>query len=149
MKLDRMGLVLIIAGVMVLFGNTVSYKMPVGDAAIGYLVLVALTLSGVLAARGFPIKLPFVFWVSIIAVFSTSAISPLAEVIVHYSNQVNFLALTTPILAYAGLAVGKDLGAFKQVSWRIVLVALTVFTGTFFFATLTAQAMLTLEGSIK
>jgi len=148
MKLDRTVLVLLIAGVMATFGNSVSYKFPLGEAAIGYGIMVLLTISGILVARFFPIKLPVVFWISIVALFSTCPLSPVAETIIFYTGKVDFLALTTPILAYAGLAVGKDIEAFKKVSWRIVIVAFTVFTGTFLFATIVAQIMLKLEGVI-
>ena len=148
MKLERTVLILFIAGMMTMFGNTVSYKFPFGEAAIGYLMMLALTISGIVAAKIFPIKLPMVFWISIVAVLSTSPVSPVAQPIIYYTGKINFLALTTPILAYAGLAVGKDMEAFKKISWRIVVVALTVFTGTFLFATIVAQIMLKIEGII-
>ena len=148
MKLMHIALLLLIAGAMSLFGNTACYKLPLGEAAIGYAIIAALTILGVAVAKIFPFKLPMVFWISIVAVLSTSPISPVAKTITYYTGKVEFLALTTPILAYAGLSIGKDLEAFKKVSWRIVLVALTVFTGTFLFATLVAQIMLKIEGVI-
>ena len=59
-----------------------------------------------------------------------------------------FLATTTPVLAYAGLSLGKDLGAFRRLSWRIIPVALAVTAGTFICATALAQLVLHLEGLI-
>jgi hypothetical protein len=44
--------------------------------------------------------------------------------------------------------VGKDLNIFKKMSWKIVLVALAVYTGTFVFATIIAQMMLKSMGLI-
>lgn len=148
MKLQEYAGVLLIAGVMVLAGNTIGYKMPVGEALIGYLILAGLTLVGIIVQRVLPFKLPIVFWVSIIAILSTSPLSPLAQIITYYTGKVDFLALCTPILAFAGLGVGKDLEAFKKISWKIVLVALCVYTGTFVFATMVAQIMLHIEGVI-
>ena len=58
------------------------------------------------------------------------------------------MATTTPILAYAGLCVGKDLEAFKKLSWRIIPVALCVAAGTFLCATMRAEFVLHLEGVI-
>ena len=58
------------------------------------------------------------------------------------------LATTTPVLAYAGLSLGKDLGAFRRLSWRIIPVALAVTAGTFICATALAQFVLHLEGLI-
>ena len=51
-------------------------------------------------------------------------------------------ATTTPVLAYAGLSLGKDLGAFRRLSWRIIPVALAVTAGTFICATALAQLVL-------
>lgn len=148
MKMKETILILLLAGVMAIIGNTLSYKMPVGEAAIGYVIMVAIAVIGMVVARLFPIKLPMVFWISIIAVLSTTPISPVAKSIAYYTGKVDFLALTTPILAYAGLSVGKDLASFQKISWRIVVVAVCVYTGTFLFATMVAQIMLKFEGII-
>lgn len=62
-------------------------------------------------------------------------------------KHINFLATTTPILAYGGLCLGKDLEAFKRLSWRIVPVAMAVASGSFLCATALAELMLHLEAS--
>lgn len=148
MKLHEYGFVLLLAGVITIVGNTISYKFPIGEAIIGYLILTAITLIGIGIQRVLPFKLPIVFWVSIIAILSTTPLSPVAKTVSYYSGRVDFLALCTPILAYAGLGVGKDLEDFKKISWKIVIVALCVYTGTFIFATAVAQLMLHIEGVI-
>ena len=56
------------------------------------------------------------------------------------------MALATPILAYAGLSFGKDLNEFKKLGWRIVVVSLVVYTGTFLFATVIAEIGFRLTG---
>ena len=73
---------------------------------------------------------------------------PGQEWIIAKTSQVTFLATTTPVLAYAGLSLGKDLGAFRRLSWRIIPVALAVTAGTFICATALAQFVLHLEGLI-
>ena len=148
MKWLDMILVFALMGVMSLVGNTLGYNMPLADAAIGYAIMMVITLLGILLSRVIPFKLPMVFWISIIALLSTSSLSPIAKPIIAYTSKVDFLALCTPILAYAGLSVGKDLPMFKQMSWRIVVVALAVYTGTFVFATMIAEVMLRVEGLI-
>lgn len=148
MKLAEYGAVLLIAGVMAIAGNTIGYKLPAGEAIVGYLILTAITLVGIAVQRLLPFKLPIVFWVSIIAILSTTPLSPVAKTVSYYTGKVDFLALCTPILAFAGLGVGKDLEAFKKISWKIVIVALCVYTGTFLFATMVAQVMLHVEGVI-
>ena len=54
--------------------------------------------------------------------------------------------ITTPVLAYCGLSLGKDIDAFKRLSWRIVPVALAVGAGSFICATVLAEIILHLEG---
>lgn len=148
MKWLDMILIFGLMGVMSLIGNTIGYKLPLVDATIGYAIMMVITLIGILLSRVVPFKLPMVFWISIVALLSTSPVSPIAKPIIAYTSKVDFLALCTPILAYAGLSVGKDLAMFKQMSWRIIVVALAVYTGTFVFATLIAEVMLRVEGLI-
>lgn len=148
MKWLDMILIFGLMGVMSLIGNTIGYKLPLVDATIGYAIMMVITLIGILLSRVVPFKLPMVFWISIVALLSTSPLSPLAKPIIAYTSKVDFLALCTPILAYAGLSVGKDLAMFKQMSWRIIVVALAVYTGTFVFATFIAEVMLRVEGLI-
>jgi len=148
MKLIETALVLLIMGVMTIAGNTIGYHFPITVSIIGYLIMMAITLLGIVLAKFIPLKLPMVFWISVIAILATSSISPYAKVITEYTSKVDFLALTTPILAYAGLSIGKDLAVFKKMSWRIVVVALAVYTGTFICATAIAQVMLKIEGII-
>jgi hypothetical protein len=94
------------------------------------------------------LPMPMVFWISVLALLSTSPISPCAKTVLYYTNNLDFMAFTTPILAFAGLAVGKDLEMLKRMSWRIVIVALAVYTGTFVFATAIAQIILRAQGLI-
>lgn len=140
--------IFLLTGIMVVIGNNIGYKHPIHEAVVGYLIMVAIIVVGMVITKVFPFKLPMVFWVSVVALLSTSPLSPIAKTISYFTGKVDFLALATPILAYAGLAVGKDLEAFKKLSWRIVIVAILVFTGTFLFATIIAQVMLKIEGVI-
>lgn len=148
MKWTENVVIFLITGIITVIGNTISYKAPVPEAAAGYLILLVITLVGMALGKYMPLKLPMVFWISLLALLSTSPVSPWAKTISYYTGKIDFLALCTPILAYAGLSVGKDLAMFKQMSWRIIVVALAVYTGTFVMATAIAQVMLSIEGII-
>ena len=113
----------------------------------GILVIVAIAFFGVVIQMlpGFN-KLPVVFWVSLTAVIVSIPSFPGGVWIVEQTKHINFLATTTPILAYGGLCLGKDLEAFKRLSWRIVPVAMAVASGSFLCATALAELMLHLEG---
>lgn len=148
MSLRNMAIALFLFGILTLAGNTIGYKIPVGDALIGYGIMMVITLLGAGIAKIAPLKLPMVFWISIVALLSTSPVSPVAAKVTMYTAKIDFLAICTPILAYAGLSVGKDMAAFKKLSWRIVGVALAVYTGTFLFATVIAEFVLRFQGTI-
>lgn len=148
MSIRDMFVAFTLMGIMTIAGNTIGYKIPAGEAAIGYIIMLVITLLGAGLTRVMPFKLPMVFWVSIVALVATAPISPIASTITSYTSKVDFLAICTPILAYAGLSIGKDIDAFKQMSWRIIVVALAVYTGTFLFATVIAEVVLRFEGII-
>ena len=142
MKWKESVVIFIVAGIIAVIGNTIGYKLPWDVALIGYLMLVSITLLGMALSEFFPIKLPMVFWISLISLLSTSPISPVNKIVLDYTNKMEFMAIATPILAYAGLAVGKEM------SWRIVVVALAVYTGTFVFAVIIAETVLRAQGII-
>ena len=139
--------ILVLTGVLGLVSNLVGYKgNPIADFT-GSALLVIIAFAGILIAHVPGLKkLPVVFWVSILAVVCSVPEIPGTAWIVAQTNHINFLATTTPILAYGGLSLGKDIPAFKRLSWRIVPVALMVASGSFICATVMAEIMLHLEG---
>jgi len=141
-------LIFIVAGLVTVAVSITGYGIPATDALIGCGIIVGVTIAGIAAAKVLPGNLPMVFWVSILAIGVATPVSPFAGFISAYTNKVDFLAICTVVLSYAGLTIGKDLAMFKQMSWRIIVVALAIYTGTFVFATVIAQIMLHLEGLI-
>ena len=133
-KLKDYIFILLVTGLYTGVANTFGYNGDLAQGAVGILVIVAIAFFGVVIQMlpGFN-KLPVVFWVSLTAV-------------IEQTKHINFLATTTPILAYGGLCLGKDLEAFKRLSWRIVPVAMAVASGSFLCATALAELMLHLEG---
>lgn len=148
-KMRDMIFILLVSAFFCLIANILQGQTDLAKSAIGMLILVALTVFAVgVANLPYFNKLPTVFWVSLLAVVASLPEMPLSATILDYTNSVNFLALTTPVLAYAGLSLGKDIEAFKKLSWRIVPVALASAAGCFLCATMVAQVMLHLEGAI-
>ena len=129
--------------------NVVSFPAMVEASIIGVLVIVGLGVIGLLLSK-LPVlkKIPMVAWVSAVAIYVSSPIFPWSGWIVAVTGKVQFMAIATPILAYAGLAIGKDLEMFKKMSWRIIPVALAVCAGTFVFAAVIAHFALKWEGVI-
>ena len=146
--LDQL-LILLWVGVITVVGNRIGYGAPLVDSILGMILLVLITVVGLIITEVIPIKLPAVFWISVVALLVTSPLNPYGSMLEkEYIGKINFLALATGILAYAGLAVGKDLKLFQQLSWKIVIVAVAVYTGTFLGATAIAEVILKLTGKI-
>lgn len=137
--------VLVLIGIIAILGNWVGYDVSPITALPGIILIVLFTVIGLSLNVAIP-KIPAVIWISLIALIATTPIFPGNEWIVEKTGKINFMALATPILAYAGLSLGKDLESFKKLGWRIVIVSLVVYTGTFLFATLFAEIVFKLQG---
>ncbi|PLR78373.1 hypothetical protein CU633_05825 [Bacillus sp. V3-13] len=138
--------ILVLIGIIAILGNWVGYGVSPIQALPGILIIILITIAGLSLTSFLPVKIPAVVWISLFALLVTSPIFPGNAAIVAQTEKINFMALATPILAYAGLSFGKDIDSFKQLSWRIVVVSLVVYTGTFLFATLFAEIIFHLQG---
>lgn len=86
---------------------------------------------------------PILGWVSI-----TSLIMCLiSDFFVEAIQAVDFLSITTPILTFAGISVANRLADLRKTSWKIAIVAVFVFTGTYIGSSLIAQLGLYLSGN--
>lgn len=146
-EMKDMFFILLVTGIFSWGANLINIHPDLAGSAVGVFFLVVLATIGIFLSK-LPLlgKLPMVFWVSIVAVVVSIPGFPGGAFVLSYTKQVSFIALTTPLLAYAGLSVGKDMEAFKALSWRIIPVALAVAAGSFICATVLAEIMLHLEG---
>lgn len=133
-------------GLIALIGNWIGYGVSLLEALPGMIMILIFTIVGYALAHYLPFKFPAVAWISLIAMIVTSPIFPGSSVLAEFTSKLNFMALATPILAYAGLSFGKDIQDFKKMSWRIVVVSLVVYTGTFLVATIFAEISFLLTG---
>ncbi|RST58568.1 hypothetical protein D5F11_017180 [Siminovitchia terrae] len=138
--------ILSLIGVIAIIGNWVGYKVNPIEALPGIMLIVIITIIGLSLTSFLPIKIPAVVWISLIALIATTPIFPGNGWIVEQTSKINFMAIATPILAYAGLSLGKDIDAFKKLGWRIVIVSLVVYTGTFLFASIFAEIVFRIQG---
>jgi hypothetical protein len=141
-------LLLIIMGITILIGNCIATKVPIVDGIIGMLLLIVITLAGMALNKLVP-KLPMIFWISLIGLLVTSPLTTYGAYLDKtYFSKINFLSIATLSLAYAGLGLGKNIGLFKELSWKVVVVSLAVYTGTFIGAALISQVVLKAMGMI-
>lgn len=126
--------------VMAVIGNALNYDGAIDATAF----LAAFTITGIAAvafivARIFPVRLPVVLWCSMFGILATYPAFAWSPLFVELTDSINFMALSAPILAFAGLSLAKDIPAFRRLGWRIVVVSLCANAGTFLGATIIAQ----------
>jgi hypothetical protein len=126
-------------GVMVLIGNRIGHGVPVLEALPGVLIMIVAVLIGDLIYIGTRRILPAVCWISFMAMAMTFPHTPYAAEVAALTGKVNFLAMITPMLTFAGLSLAKDIPAFRRLGWRIVVVSLMANAGVFLAATVIAQ----------
>lgn len=108
-----------------------------GGSLAGMIILTLITLVGYFLSYVVPAKkISAVLWISIIAIFIASPISPVSDFVVKSVDNVSINAIITPILGYAGIIIGKDWGAFKKVGARGIIVSVFVIIGTFLISSL-------------
>ena len=137
-------LVLLITAVLSLVANALSSNIPFLDAVPGMVILIVISLAGIVAARVLPGGIPAVALGCIL----TYPGFPGSEIVNMYMKKVGFLSLCTPILAYAGISIGKDMDAFKKTGWRIVVLACVIFVGTYLGSAIIAEVILKALGQI-
>jgi len=150
MKIYEFFTLAIIGGLLVVVGQYFGYKdQNFLELLLGVSIIVVIGSIGFCITKiPYANKIPSIAWVSAVAIFSSSPWFLYSDLIVSATSKIEFMAVTTPALAFAGLSIGKELGAFKDISWKIIPVALVAIAGVFICATIIAQITLTLSGSI-
>ena len=138
---------LVIVCLVGLVMNTVGPAIPLADGFVGMVVIYLITMVGLLLTRFAPFYLPSVAWISLVGILATLPWTPGSEWIVEQAKSVNFLALATPALAYAGFAIAKkEIEVARHSGWKLALVAGLVFLGTYAGSVLVAELILRLQG---
>ena len=148
MKFKNALIVLLITALVSLVGNFVGPKINPITALPGMLILVGIAAAGIGLAKIIPGKIPAVAYIVTLAAIMTIPGVPFSKEVYEYTSKVNFLALCTPILAYAGIYTGKNLSALKNTGWRIFILAVAVMLGTYIFSALISHFVLKLIGQI-
>ncbi|MCI8854409.1 MAG: hypothetical protein HFI31_03045 [Lachnospiraceae bacterium] len=146
-------LIFFIAAIMTMIGNcinTVTDKNPdtfvsILDGIPGLLILMAIAL--VSSILGFLVpKVPTIVWITIIGILLAMPYNTITgPVVAEQVGKLGLLPLCTPVLAYAGVSIGKDWVEFKRIGWRGILVALLVMVGTYLGSAIVAQIILSAQ----
>lgn len=138
---------LLIACAIGLIANQVGTGTSVLAALPGMAILYLVSVAGIVLARYVPLKLPGVAWTSLLAILVTIPAIPGSAWVLEQVNNLNFLALATPALAYGGLALTKgEFDIARRSGWKIVIVAICVMFGTYIGSVLIADIALRMSG---
>lgn len=147
-NIQEWGLILTIVGVLGIVGNYVGYDIMPLAAVPGMVMLIVICLGGFILKEIIPLNIPSIAYISILGVIVSMPWFPGADQVVKWTNEVNLLALTTPILAYAGIAIGRSWSDFAKLGWRTLIVASLVMIGTFLGSAVVAEIILRFQGII-
>lgn len=142
-------LLLAISGIIINIGNTVGTPVNFMESVPGMLILFGVVVAGLGLGRLIPIRnFPDIGWMTLVGIVISMPFFPYSPQVLEYTGKVNLLATATPVLAYAGIALGKDMGLLKNVGWKIAVVSIFVFIGTFVGSAVIAHLILKMQGII-
>ncbi|MBS6500702.1 MAG: hypothetical protein KH415_03520 [Clostridium sp.] len=127
-----------------------SESTPItGQTFVGLIVLVFFATLGLFItdlAKKSKIKIlksfPALGWVSIVSLIFCL----MSNFFVKAIGAVDFLSITTPVLAFAGVSVADSLGDLTKSSWKMLIVAIFVFLGSYLGRVLLAQLGIMITG---
>ncbi|MEL0620816.1 DUF3100 domain-containing protein [Psychrobacter proteolyticus] len=129
--------------VVLLLSNWVGQDVNPLAALPAMLILFACCVIGMLLKRFIPVNVPAIAWISIVAILISLPQFPLNAYVLEETAKLGVLQLLTPVLAYAGFAISQmEVDLFKKSGFKIAIVAVLTFTGTFIGSAMIAQAML-------
>ena len=140
---------ILISCILILIGQQIGFGISIIKAIPGMLIVLIICMVAIIIKDFTPkLKFPAFAWASMIALLLTMPFVPTSKFMLEYTKSVNFLGTTTPILAFAGIAIGSQVDRLKQLSWKLVVVAFAVFLGTFFGSAIVAEIVLKIQGLI-
>lgn len=144
---------LVLCGVVILMTQWVNLikggvSFEAGKACIGMLCIIVICVLALKIKELIPWKIPAFAWASLLALLLTTPWSPVDGILLDMTAQISSGQIGTVILAVAGISIGTKLNDIKRLSWKMILVAIVVFCGTFFGSALISQAILSLQGMI-
>lgn len=141
-------LLLGIFGITALVGNWAGYDILPLAAIPGMITLIVICLAGFILRELIPVNFPSIAYISLIGVLVSMPWFPGSEKVVEWTTEVQLLALATPILAYAGIAIGRSWTDFVKLGWKTIVVATLVMLGTFLGSAVIAELILRFQGII-
>lgn len=131
----------IIVAVLSVACNIVGYDGRLLESIPGMAIFAVISLAGLTVKHFVPGNLPAVAYIALLGMLSAMPFSPVSSFVIYWANKVSLMAVVTPILAYAGVIVGRDWREFVKIGWKGIFVSLLVILGTFFVSGGMAELM--------
>lgn len=142
-------LVMLMVGAMILTGQFISKGVSIFTALPGMLIMIAAAMIAMMLKDLFPKSIfPAFGFATIIGLLLSIPGNPISDVFNEQVANINFMAITTPLLAFAGISVGNKIEELKAMSWKIVVISLIVFTTIFFACASIGHIVLKIQGVI-
>lgn len=141
-------LLMLIIGIVAYIGNWTGYGVLSLSAAYGMAILVLVAVAGQAISKLLPINIPSVVYVIAIGIVASLPQTPWGSYVITYTNEIQLLAIATPILAYAGIAIGRSWTDFVSMGWRAMIVSVCVLFGTLIGSAIIAEFVLRFQGII-
>lgn len=152
------GKILLISGVFAMIANWINTTragkpVPPAASALAIVLMLIPIVIGCLIDDGIKRvwpknNFPAILWISVVAIMMGLPWFPGNQLFVAETAKIGVLPLCTPILAYAGVSIGKDLKSFKEQGVGIICTALMAFIGTYIGSAIIAQIILAATGVI-
>ncbi|ABS20829.1 hypothetical protein ACRS6Y_11595 [Bacillus cytotoxicus] len=144
----KSSLLLCIIGFMSIIANWISFNIPPKQSIMGMLILITISSIGFFLEKIVPLKIPAVGYIGLVGILITVPWFPFSSYIVNWTSKINILSLATPVLAYAGISVGRNWVTFSKLGLRSIIVGIFVFLGTFLGSIVIAEIILRIQGVI-
>lgn len=143
LSMGQIFILLAVICVVLLLSNWVGQGVDPIDGLPAMLILFACCVVGILLKRVIPFNVPAIAWISIVAILISLPQFPFNAYVLEETAKMGVLQLLTPVLAYAGFAISQmEVDLFKKSGFKIAVVAILTFTGTFIGSAMIAQVML-------
>ena len=129
-----------------IIANLIGNHMSIAESIPGVLILAAIAFIGIFLGKLIPLKIPAIVYVVLTGVLVASPISPISQPIIDYTAKISFMAPITIVGTLAG--IGLNFKTFISQSWKMVIVALLVFTGTFLVQAIFAEVFLNVTDAL-
>lgn len=136
-------ILLVVICIVLLLSNWVGQGVNPMEALPAMLILFVCCVIGMVLRRLIPFNIPAIAWISVVAILISLPQFPYHEYVAQETEKIGVLQLLTPVLAYAGFAISQmEVDLFKKSGFKIAIVALLTFTGTFLGSAIVAQWLL-------